>query len=85
MMNKKGFTLVELLAALAILLTALSSSVYLYKTACRSHARAVKLTRALYDARSKMTAACTVPASAELEVIMIEALPVRLFSLRGTN
>jgi len=82
-LNRKGFTLVELLTALTILLTSLSSASYLYRAACRSHARTAGLSRTLYEARSKMTAAYSAPASAELEVIMIEAPPVRLYSLRG--
>jgi prepilin-type N-terminal cleavage/methylation domain-containing protein len=84
-LNRGGFTLIELLAALMIMLTALSSSVYLYETACRSHLRTVKLSRALYEARSKMAAAWSAPASAELAVIMIEVPPIRLYSLRGMN
>ena len=82
-MNRQGFTLIELLAALVILLTALSSAAYLYRTACRSHARTTRVCRALYEARSKMTVVCSAPASAELEVIMIEVPPIRLYSLRG--
>ena len=82
-MNSKGFTLVELLVAMIIMLTALTGAASLYQAAGRSHARASKLSRALYEARSKMTTAYDLPASAELEVIMIEVPPIRLYSIRG--
>jgi prepilin-type N-terminal cleavage/methylation domain-containing protein len=82
-LNSKGFTLIELLVALVILLAALSSTSLLHQAAGRSHVRALKLSRTLYEARRKMTAASLAPASAELEVIMIEVPPVKLYSLRG--
>jgi prepilin-type N-terminal cleavage/methylation domain-containing protein len=82
-LNKRGFTLVELLVALSIVLTALAGSVTLYQVAVRSHVRAVKMTRSLYQARSGMEAAYRIPATTELETVGFESTPIRLLSLKA--
>jgi prepilin-type N-terminal cleavage/methylation domain-containing protein len=84
-LNKGGFTLVELLVALSVLLSAVSGAACLYRSACRSHDRAVKLSSALYQARVSMEAAYCAPGSAELETVVIDVPPVKLYSLRSRN
>ena len=53
-MNRKGFTLVEILVATALFLLAISTFSYLLKSAKESILNARKLSQALYQVQAKM-------------------------------
>ena len=78
-MNRKGMTLVEIIVAAAIMVTAVSSFAYLTKAAGNYVSSTEKLSRALYEARSRMEDLHKIPSAAELEIIRVE----QLYSLRS--
>ena len=82
-MNKKGFTLLELLMAAAILLITLSSFSYMLKISAGCVKRANKLSKALCLARSRMEEIWQVTPSSEVSAIQIGVGNIRLYSLRS--
>ena len=88
-MNRKGFTLVEVLAAGAVFLIMIAAFSLLLKEAPGRLSSAKKISRALCEARSKMEALSQGSAGGEIEIIQVEVEwdprhpPVRLYSLRS--
>lgn len=82
-MNKKGFTLVEVLIAAAIFIVTVACFGQMLKVSSNYVANTRKLSRDLYLARSRMEKLWRVSPSSEIVSIQVEVGKVRLNSLRS--
>lgn len=82
-MNKKGFTLVEVLAAAGIFIIAVSGFAFMLKASAGYLGKTRSLGRDLYQARSRMEELWRATPSEEISVVSVEIGRVRLCSLRS--
>ena len=90
-MNRKGFTLIEILVAGALFITIIGGFNYLLKTAGAQSRAAAKLSAAVNLARGEMEKLRARPGTDELEAIEVTVRwdarkpPVHLISLRSND
>lgn len=82
-MNRKGFTLIEVLIAGALFIFSFAVFGQLINAAARLSASTENLSRALYAARSQMETLRRQPPAEELAVIRAQVLPIELVSLKS--